>query len=344
MESGPVKAESFQFGVGIEENGAAGIFIDPSGFHADQSVFHQIIDADTVSGADFIQRIHQFHTVHLLAVDSCRYAFFKFDGHQFILVRSILGIAGDEVHILVRRIGRIFQIVPFVRKVPHVPVHGIRIFLGCLFFVRLLFVVLVNRHAMGFSISHFILSGLHIPDSPGSDNLHMGSQGLDGQFETDLVIAFTRGAMADGIGPVFLCHVHQAFADERTGKRSAEKVFPFILAVGLKHFVSVLFNKFLPHVQGLCHGCAGSESFFMNRIEILGLPQVHRAGNDFAAIIFFQPGNDDRSIQTTGISKNHFFHIFYISHNNAAFLKEIDNFTALHGGSLKTVIIIQLYA
>lgn len=82
---------------------------------------------------------------------------------------------------------------------------------------------------MSFSILHLIFSGFHIPDSPGSNDLHVGSQSLDGQFETDLVIALARSTMADGISAVLLCHVHQAFADEGTAKEVPRRYFPSYL-------------------------------------------------------------------------------------------------------------------
>jgi argininosuccinate lyase len=43
----------------------------------------------------------------------------------------------------------------------------------------------------------------------------------------------------------------------------------------------------------------------------------------YFAIVFLQPGNNNGRIQSTGISKNYFFYIFYISHRNAAFLHGI---------------------
>ena len=218
-----------------------------------------------------------------------------------------------------RCVGRIFQIIAFMGEMPHVPVHGVWIFLCSLFFIGLLFIILVDRHAMGFCVSHFIFTGLHIPDTPWSDDLHVRSQRFDGEFETNLVIAFAGRAVADGISAIFLCHVDEAFADQRTCKGGTEQVLAFITAICLKDFVCIFFNKFFANIQSFCIFSTGCERLLVDGIEVFRLSQVHGAGNDFAAIVFFQPRNNNGGIETTGICKNYFLYAFNICHDNAAF-------------------------
>ena len=201
-------------------------------------------------------------------------------------------------------------------QVPHIPVHGVRVFLGSFFFFGLLFIVLVDRHAMFFSVLHFIFSGLHVPDSPGSDDLHMRSECFDGQFETNLVIALAGSAVADSVSAVFLGHVDEAFADERTSEGGAQEVLAFIDAVSFQYVVSVFFDEFFSYVEGFSDGCTGFQRFFMDGIEVFRLPEVYGAGNNFTAIIFFQPRNDNGCIQSAGISKNYFFNAIDICHND----------------------------
>ena len=104
-------------------------------------------------------------------------------------------------------------------KVPHIPVHGVRIFLRRFFFFRLLFIKFINRHIVRFRISHLIFTGLHIPQAPGSDNFHVGRQRFHSQFKTDLIVSLAGGTVANGIRSVFLRHIHKTLADQRTGKR-----------------------------------------------------------------------------------------------------------------------------
>ena len=54
----------------------------------------------------------------------------------------------------------------------------------------------------------------------------------------------------------------------------------------------------------------------MDGIEVFRLPEVYGAGNNFTAIIFFQPRNDNGCIQSAGISKNYFFNAIDICHND----------------------------
>ena len=211
-------------------------------------------------------------------------------------------------------------------QMPHVPVHGVWIFLCSLFFISLLFIILVDRHTMCFCISHFIFTGLHIPDTPWSDDLHVRSQSFDGEFETNLVIAFAGRTVADGISAIFLCHVDEAFADQWTSEGGTEQVLAFITAICLKDFVCIFFNEFFANIKGLCIFSTGCERLLVDGFEVFRLSQIYGAGNDFTAIGFFQPRNDNGGIQTTGICKNYFLYAFNICHDNAAFQNNIDNF------------------
>ena len=57
----------------------------------------------------------------------------------------------------------------------------------------------LQRHLVGLGVIDLFLSGLDVPLTPGGDDGHVGCETLDGQFETDLVVALAGGAVGNGI-------------------------------------------------------------------------------------------------------------------------------------------------
>ena len=65
---------------------------------------------------------------------------------------------------------------------------------------------------------------------------------------------------------------------------------------------------------------ARGERFFVRGLEIFLLADVADHGDDFAAIIFLEPGNDDAGIETAGIGEHDFFRFRSGSVHNSSFV------------------------
>ena len=72
------------------ENRSARSLINSAALHAHKTVFYEIEDSAAVLSAQFIQNFDYLFTIHLLAVDGGRNAFFKMNLHIGWCIRRLL--------------------------------------------------------------------------------------------------------------------------------------------------------------------------------------------------------------------------------------------------------------
>ena len=136
-----------------------------------------------------------------------------------------------------------------------------------------------------------LVTALDVPLTPGSDDGHIGAEGLQGQLETHLVVALAGAAVADGV----LCAELQGGED-------------------------VVLDEVLLQVEDVQLGSAGSLGLLFQTVQLSTLTHVAGDSDDFAVVvILFQPGNDDGGIQTAGVSQNNFLNIF-LFHDDRSFV------------------------
>ncbi len=282
--------------MGVVEDLAGGVLVDAPALHAHQTVLHQVGDAHAVLGADLIQLFDDLHGAVFDAVDCHGHALFVVHGDVFRLVRGVLGGIADQAQILGRLVPGILQLRALVGQMPQVPVHAVGPLLG-------------HGHvqAPGHGVVDLLFPGLDVPDPPGGDNLHVGSQGLDGQFKAHLVVALAGGAVANGGGAFLLGDLHQPLGDDGPGKAGAQEVLLLVYGVHLQGGPNEVGDELLPHVLDVDLGRAGLDGLFVEGRQLLSLAHVHRHSDDLAVVVFLQPGDDDRGIQTAGIGENNFF-------------------------------------
>ena len=68
--------------------------------------------------------------------------------------------------------------------------------------------------------------------SPGSDHFQIGSQGVESELETNLVVSFAGSSVGKVLRPHFLCHIQHGTSDTRTGDRSTQKVAALVESIG----------------------------------------------------------------------------------------------------------------
>ena len=201
---------------------------------------------------------------------------------------------------VLRLVRRVFKVQAFVRQVPHVFIFGI---------VGL--AVDFQRNVMRFGIFDFLFTGFDIPLPPGGDDFHFRRKRFERQLETHLVVALAGAAVANRVGALFFSDFRQAFGDAGTRVGSAEQI-GFIVRARFQARPNVIFHIFLFEVQNIQLGSAGFQSLFFEPVKLGALTDVAGNGNHFAVVvIFFQPRNNNRSIEAAGIGKNHFFNIFF---------------------------------
>ena len=165
---------------------------------------------------------------------------------------------------------------------------------------------------MGFRIVDFLIPALDIPLPPGGDDLHVGGEALDGQFKTNLVVAFAGGAVNDGIRALLQRDLRQLPADDGTGKRGAQQI-GLVLGIHFQGWNDDFIHHFIHQIGDDQLAGTGGQRLGFQTFQLIGLPHIAGDGNDFrVVVVFLQPGNDDGGIQTARIGEHDFFNLFLV--------------------------------
>ncbi len=245
--------------------------------------------------ADFIQRFDDRDGAELLPVHADGISALKFYFHILRLVRSLFRRDAHHIHALLGFGPGIFQDPPLVADVPEIPVLAVNLFLGRR-----------DRNFAILRIIDFIFAGFEIPFPPGCDHLELRIEGFVGEFKPYLVVAFAGASVRNGVGALPLRYFHLAARDERARKGRSEQVFSFIDGARAQRRKHKLADEFVPQIFDDAFGGAGPDSLFLQPGQFGSLPDVGGKGDDLRPVIVFQPGNDDRGVQTSAIGQNHF--------------------------------------
>ena len=148
---------------------------------------------------------------------------------------------------------------------------------------------------------------MQIPLAPRRDDFQLGSERLVGHLEAHLVVALAGASVADGRSSFAQRDFDLMFRDHGAGERGAEQILVLVHrarfqrgpdAAGKELFAQI----FDHHLAG-----PGFGGFLHDGLEVVSLAHVPDHGNYLVGIVFLEPGNDDRGIEPTGVSKNNFF-------------------------------------
>ena len=167
---------------------------------------------------------------------------------------------------------------------------------------------------MGFGKVDLLVPGLDVPLPPGGDDLHVRSEPLDGKLKPNLIVALAGSAVADGVRSLGQRNLSQLLADDGTGKGGAQQV-SLILGVHFQGGDDDLVHHLVHQIGDDQLACAGGNGLGLQSLQLVGLTDVAGHGDDLGVIVvFLQPGDDDRCIQTAGICKDDFLDAFMIIH------------------------------
>ena len=108
---------------------------------------------------------------------------------------------------------------------------------------------------VGLCIGDLLLSGVQLPETPGSDHIHLRGKCLDGQLKAYLIVSLSRTAMTDGVGSLLLRDLNNTLCDQRTGKGGPQQVI-LIGGSGLYCGNDILLHKFLLQILDIQLGSA----------------------------------------------------------------------------------------
>jgi len=293
-----IEAQRLQLAVSGVEDGAAGCLVDAARLHAHQPVLHQVDAADAVLRPQSIQCLDDGRRRQLHAVNRYRHALVEGDLDDLGFVRCALGRSAQLVHRLFRLVGRVFQDATLVREVPHVGVAAVDRLLG-----------VGDGYVVEAGVSQCILARADLPFAPWSDDLQRRVERLVSQFEAHLVVTLAGAAVGHGVGPFGFGHGHLPLGDERPGDGRAQQVASFVDRTGLHHGKQKVLGELVAQVfDDDLAGSAGQPLGLQPFKLVVALTDVGAEADDFAAIVFAQPGYDDGCVQATGVGQDDFVH------------------------------------
>ena len=74
-----------------------------------------------------------------------------------------------------------------------------------------------------------------VPFAPRGDHLHVGLEGVVGELEPHLIVAFAGGAVRNRIGTDLLGDLDLLLRDQWPRNRGTEEILAFIERIGAKH-------------------------------------------------------------------------------------------------------------
>ena len=200
----------------------SGRFVAAAGFESDEAVFDNVDAADAVAASDGVdgeeevERVgHRFGGAGFVCVDEFGgEAFLEEEGEVFRGVGGAGGVDGQFPHVPRGSGDWVLEDAGFVGAVGEVFVHAPGFGLGGGDGDGLLGGVVEEVVAAG-------EAGVEFGDAPGGDHFDGGLEGIEGEFEADLVVAFAGAAVGDGDAVFFLGDSDLGAGDDGAGEGCA---------------------------------------------------------------------------------------------------------------------------
>ena len=101
---------------------------------------------------------------------------------------------------------------------------------------------------MSLGVVYFFITRFYVPLTPGSYNLHLGSECFKSKLETNLIVALAGAAVANCVCALFFCYIGKTLCGTGTSVRCAEKIL-FILGTCFKARPNIVFDIILFKVE-----------------------------------------------------------------------------------------------
>src|SRR5262245_28592118 len=152
-----------------------------------------------------------------------------------------------------------------------------------------------------------VLARSAVPFAPAGDHRQFGRQGFECQFKTDLIVALACASVRERVAARPLSDFDLAFGDDGSGERSAEQVFVFVDGAGAQRGPDVFGDEFVAQVFDVDFRRARGDGLLLQSGQLFALPDVGGDRDYFAVIVLFQPGNDDRGVESARIGQRDAF-------------------------------------
>ena len=213
-----VEHQAFEVEVRGPQTREPGRFVAAARFEADEAVFDDVDAADAVAaregvdGEEEVERVGDGLRRAVFGVGELGGdAFFEEEREVFGGVGRAGRVHGQFPHVGWGRGVGVFEDTGFVGAVGEVLVHAPGFGFGGGDGDVLLGGVVEEVVAAG-------EAGVEFGDAPGGDDFDCGLEGVEGEFEADLVVAFAGAAVGDGDAVFFLCNGDLGAGDDGAGE------------------------------------------------------------------------------------------------------------------------------
>ncbi|KGW79268.1 hypothetical protein Y046_3812 [Burkholderia pseudomallei MSHR2990] len=273
-----------------------GVLEHAAHLQAVDAVLDDVLEADAVAGARFVEPLDQLDRPERRAVDADGHAPAEPERDRLDRIRRLRG-RRDPVRVApVERVRDALQIVALRRDVHEILVVAQQI-------VRTAF----DRNAVLLTIREQILARLQRPDAPRRDRRQIGREDLRGHLEAHLIVALLRAAVRQAIDVVLARVLDEPLDDRRAGERRAEQIVPLVRRVRLQRGKHEIADERLAQILDDELVRAGDRRAAFHPLPILLLPEVRAIGGDAAIEMPLQEVQRGGRVEAAGISEENVF-------------------------------------
>ncbi|GBC90786.1 hypothetical protein HRbin14_01541 [bacterium HR14] len=272
--------------MGGDERNGGGAFVVFTHFQPNHAVFHHVNPPDAVLPCNFVERLHQGERLHRLPIQRNGNALLKGESNLLWGVGRFLGALGPFINLFWRGVVGVFEPSAFNRAPPEVLVDAPDFF-GAL----------VDGHAALAGVFDLFGAG-HVALAHGGDNGHLGHQRAEDKLDAELVVAFARAAVCEGVhAGKRLRHLHGFLRNQRAGNRRAERI-ALIIGIRLHRGHAVVASELGAGVHRVMLGAQNLGAFARVDNIFTGLSHIHRDGHHMVKpVLFAQEGDTHGGIQ-----------------------------------------------
>lgn len=216
--------------------------IAATALETDEAVLDNINTANTVGVAELVESVEELNGVGVCLLGSDELSgdtLLELDGDVGRLVRGVQRVGGHGPHVSGRGVVGVLQNTGLVTAVGGVGVHGPGLGLSG-----------GNRDAgLGGIVEEIVTASETLEElgiTPRGDDLDGGLDGIESQFETDLVVTLAGSTVADKLAAFTLSDTHLGAGDNGTSQAGSQEVATLIDGIALcitRHYTAHAYSR-----------------------------------------------------------------------------------------------------
>src|SRR4051812_24043371 len=146
-----------------------------------------------------------------------------------------------------------------------------------------------------------------VPLAPRCDDIQLRRERLIRELEANLVVALAGAAVRERVTSGRERDLDLLARDQRTRGGRAEEVVLLVNRAGFENGKEEVARELFLRIDEMEVARASAIRLLRESRGFFGLADVDSHGDDFAAVVFFEPRNDDGRVETAAVGEGHFF-------------------------------------